>query len=171
MRVEGFRGILEVVSDMRSKALKFPRIQLQMCLTDKKCMRFQRRTIEDLIQIAIRRLLACKATCFLDEGGERKPQIGLRTPVLSYPVRLSPQNWHGLACFYMGGCQNYGPFLDPYYNTGPNLGDPERDHNFDNPPYPSPKVRSGLRVKGLRFRKKGKPPNVDKGILTISPKL
>ena len=25
-------------------------------------------------------------------------------------------------------------FLGPYYNTGPNLGDPKRDHNFDNPP-------------------------------------
>ena len=39
----------------------------------------------------------------------------------------------------MGDCQNYGPFVDPYYNTGPNtgptLGDPKRDHNFDNPPY------------------------------------
>ena len=23
---------------------------------------------------------------------------------------------------YMGGCQNYGPFLGPYYNTGPNTG-------------------------------------------------
>ena len=36
----------------------------------------------------------------------------------------------------MGDCQNNGPFWDPYYNTGPNLGDPKRDHNFDNPPYP-----------------------------------
>ena len=39
----------------------------------------------------------------------------------------------------MGNCQNYGPFLGPYYNTGPktgpNLGDPKRDHNFDNLPY------------------------------------
>ena len=35
----------------------------------------------------------------------------------------------------MGDCQNYGPFLGPYYNTGPNLGDPKRDHSFDNPPY------------------------------------
>ena len=39
----------------------------------------------------------------------------------------------------MGDNQNYGPFLGPYYhtgpNTGPNLGDPKRDHNFDNPPY------------------------------------
>ena len=39
----------------------------------------------------------------------------------------------------MGDCQNYGPFLGPYYNTGPNtepnLGDPKRDHNFDNYPY------------------------------------
>ena len=33
--------------------------------------------------------------------------------------------------FYMGDCQNYSP----YYNTGPNLGDPKRDHNLDNPPY------------------------------------
>ena len=34
----------------------------------------------------------------------------------------------------MRDCQKYGPFLNPYYNTGPNLGDPKRDHNFDNPP-------------------------------------
>ena len=35
-------------------------------------------------------------------------------------------------------------FLGPYYNTGPNSGDPKRDHNFDNPPYsesePEPKT-------------------------------
>ena len=40
---------------------------------------------------------------------------------------------------YMWDCQNYGPFWGPYYNTGPNmapnLGDPKRDHNFDNPPH------------------------------------
>ena len=39
---------------------------------------------------------------------------------------------------YVGDCQNDGPFLGPYYstgpNTGPNLGDPKRDHNFDNYP-------------------------------------
>ena len=39
---------------------------------------------------------------------------------------------------HVGDCQNYGPLLGPYYNTGPNsgpnLGDPKRDHNFDNPP-------------------------------------
>ena len=22
---------------------------------------------------------------------------------------------------YMGGCQNYGPFLGPYYSTAPNI--------------------------------------------------
>ena len=22
---------------------------------------------------------------------------------------------------YMGGCQNYGPFLGPYYNTAPSI--------------------------------------------------
>ena len=47
----------------------------------------------------------------------------------------------------MGDCQNYGPLLGPYYktgpDTGPNLGDPKRDHNFDNPPYtlnPQPQI-------------------------------
>ena len=35
----------------------------------------------------------------------------------------------------MGDCQNYGLFLGPYYSTGPNLGAPKRDHNFDNPAY------------------------------------
>ena len=36
---------------------------------------------------------------------------------------------------HMGGCQKYGPFLDPYSNTAPNIqGTPKRDHNFDNHP-------------------------------------
>ena len=39
--------------------------------------------------------------------------------------------WCGCTWFSeMGGCQNYGPILGPYYNTGPNtgpnLGDPKR---------------------------------------------
>ena len=35
----------------------------------------------------------------------------------------------------MGGCQNYGPFLCPYYNTAPFIqGTQKRDHNFDNHP-------------------------------------
>ena len=46
----------------------------------------------------------------------------------------------------MGNCQNYGPFLGPYYNTGPNLGDPKRDHNFDNPPYPKLRLEQPVRV-------------------------
>ena len=37
----------------------------------------------------------------------------------------------------MGDCQNYGLFLGPCYNTGPNLGDPKKDHNFDTLPYAS----------------------------------
>ena len=41
----------------------------------------------------------------------------------------------GLQRRHLGDCQNYGPFLGPYYDTGPNLGDPKRDHNFDNPPF------------------------------------
>ena len=51
---------------------------------------------------------------------------------LGFRVTSSRNIWE-----YMGNCQNYGPFLGPYYdtgpNTGPNLGDPKRDHNFDNP--------------------------------------
>ena len=43
----------------------------------------------------------------------------------------------------MGDCQNDGPFLGPYYNTGPNLGDPKRDHNFDNPPNNSSMIVMG----------------------------
>ena len=34
------------------------------------------------------------------------------------------QTWLGAADHiwgHMGGCQNYGPFLDPYYNTAPNI--------------------------------------------------
>ena len=26
----------------------------------------------------------------------------------------------------MGGCQNYGPFLDPYYHTTPNIRVPQK---------------------------------------------
>ena len=47
----------------------------------------------------------------------------------------------------LGHCQNYGPFLDPYYNTGPNtgpnLGDPKRDHNFDNPQFSLKNLKPG----------------------------
>ena len=54
----------------------------------------------------------------------------VESAVLNAPVHLSAQ-----ALDDMGNCQNYGPILGPYYNTGPNLGDPKRDHNFDNSPY------------------------------------
>ena len=39
----------------------------------------------------------------------------------------------------MGGCQNYGPFLGPLYNTAPTvyLGYPKGDPNFDNYPHGS----------------------------------
>ena len=32
--------------------------------------------------------------------------------------------WTGMDAMdgsYVGGCQNYGPFLDPHYNTAPNI--------------------------------------------------
>ena len=56
----------------------------------------------------------------------------------------------------MGDCQNYGPFLGPYYNTGPNLGDPKRDNNFDNPPYES-LIRHG-QLQGLIVSQYSKEP-------------
>ena len=37
---------------------------------------------------------------------------------------------------YMGGCQNYGPFLGPWYNTAPTIhGTQKGAKNFDNYPY------------------------------------
>ena len=37
---------------------------------------------------------------------------------------------------YMGGCQNDGPVVDPYYDTATNIqGTQKRDHTFDNHPY------------------------------------
>ena len=69
-----------------------------------------------------------------------KVQRGLRWPK---PYTLN-SGLHFLFRFpYMGDCQNYSPFLGPYYNTGPSLGDPKRDHNFDNPPH-NPKNHRGL---------------------------
>ena len=54
----------------------------------------------------------------------------------------------------VGNCQNYGPFLGPYYNTGPNLGNSKRDHNFDNPPseiaeHPSAEMLPGASRNGV----------------------
>ena len=49
----------------------------------------------------------------------------------------------------MEGCQNYGPFLGPYYNTVPIiLGYPKGNPNFDNHPCKAPKLDL-LSVAGL----------------------
>ena len=40
------------------------------------------------------------------------------------PAFFGPHNEHEFIVVisgYMGGCQNYGPFLDPYYNTAPTI--------------------------------------------------
>ena len=52
---------------------------------------------------------------------------------------VSSVSWFITPSGHMGDCQNYGPFLGPHYNTGPNLGDPKRGHNFDNSPYDEPR--------------------------------
>ena len=42
--------------------------------------------------------------------------------------------WHYMR--YIGGCQNYGPFLGLYYSTAPHIqGTQRKGHNFDNHPY------------------------------------
>ena len=63
--------------------------------------------------------------------------------------------WKALS--HVGGCQNCGPLLGPYYSTAPiNLGYPKRDPNFDNHPCRVSGVQrlgfgfSGLGVKGSR---------------------
>ena len=42
-------------------------------------------------------------------------ELGFITTVLALRVEV----W--AVTGYMGGCQNYGPFLGPYYNTAPNI--------------------------------------------------
>ena len=49
-----------------------------------------------------------------------------------------------------GDCQTDGPFLGPYYDTGPNLGDPKKDHNFDNPPHDWARVPSAVALSLIR---------------------
>ena len=44
---------------------------------------------------------------------ESMPQVSMLPDTVSWP-----RVYH---LGYMGGCQNYGPFLDPNYNYAPNL--------------------------------------------------
>ena len=64
--------------------------------------------------------------------------------IISVPSpRLPKPHTCPKSLFNLGDCQNYGPFWGPYYNTGPNLGDPKRDHNFDdNPLFGLPEILS-----------------------------
>ena len=41
----------------------------------------------------------------------------------------------GVLHTYMGGCQNYGPFLGPIIIRHLIFRDPKGDHSFDNHPY------------------------------------
>ena len=66
------------------------------------------------------------------------PQIASRQVMQGEACVLLGDHPQAIRRVHVGDCQNYGPFLGPYNNTGPNtgpnLGDPKRDHNFDNPP-------------------------------------
>ena len=45
----------------------------------------------------------------------------------------------------LGGCQNYGPFLGPYYTTAPiSQGTEKGDLNFDNYPFRKVFIVEGL---------------------------
>ena len=55
--------------------------------------------------------------------------MGLEFRVVGYRVRVSSLVGLSSIRVHVGGCQNYGPFLGPYYNTAPNIkgtqkGDP-----------------------------------------------
>ena len=43
----------------------------------------------------------------------------METTIQGLGFNIFPNGFHKGP--YMGGCQNYGPFLDPYYNTAPNI--------------------------------------------------
>ena len=94
-----------------------------------------------LISIPLRIPVEFRSHCtfqgFMASALESKPWTP-RTEACFIVLKTStqpPNGYAGLRFPHMGDCQNYGPFLGPYYNTGPNLGDPKRDHYFDNPPY------------------------------------
>ena len=58
--------------------------------------------------------------------------LGLYWGIMEKKVETTIMGYIG----YMGGCQSYGSFFDPYYTTAPNiLKYPKRDHKFDNHPY------------------------------------
>ena len=59
-----------------------------------------------------------------------------RTRTAQVRTRQYPLVFHLLVYMYMGGCQNYGPFLGTL-NIGCRIkiGIPKKDHNFDNHPY------------------------------------
>ena len=59
-----------------------------------------------------------------------------------------------MGALYMGGCQNYGPFLGTINNRCRIIiGTQKRDHNFDNHPYGEQKGSKieGLKCTGLRY--------------------
>ena len=48
---------------------------------------------------------------------------------------------------HVGGCQNYGPFLDPYYNTAPNIkGTQERTINLTTTLVSGPKPQEDINL-------------------------
>ena len=61
--------------------------------------------------------------------------LGLYWGIMQKKMETTIMGHIGVIQGYMGGYQNYGPFLDPYYNTAPHLRYPKRNHNFDSHPY------------------------------------
>ena len=63
----------------------------------------------------------------------------------------------------MGGCQNYGPFLDPHYNTAPNM-------------YGTPKgtiilTTTHMTLRLARFNHRNRPAQSGSSLQPLNPKL
>ena len=62
---------------------------------------------------------------FHDHAKQRVWGVGFGGWALGFSRHDSGPEWYLYECrcksCYMGGCQNYGPFLGPYYNTAPNI--------------------------------------------------
>ena len=62
-------------------------------------------------------ILVDKYTCLEDFVREKMDRLRVEWSGAMEELQRLPKG----PCGYMGGCQNYGPFLGPYYNTAPNI--------------------------------------------------
>ena len=63
----------------------------------------------DRLKTGFRVLVSGLRVCILDSMG-----------IMEKKMETTTMGYIGIIG-YMGGCQNYGPFLGPHYNTAPNI--------------------------------------------------